>query len=512
MGDQVNPGLFNPDFSGYERAGQAKGAAMANLGADIGGAIKVHGDNKKKVKKTEDLIKAVMNNFEGTALGDQASQMFEQFASEDVSQRDQLAMGESIAEVLNVGLAGMEQKRANEMFQLEKASMAAKGPRYTPLSPEQVSAIQANGGTVKGYWDGGMFMQESATMGQPKVPLVTFGSTSVGPDGMPLPGQPVGGATKPSIRDAFSGDPVGGGQPTPEHLRADLAPGTATPDGYGVTRTPIPPAGGFGQAPSLPGDPVQGEIPMPPSQSAPSIPVPQPSPNGPAPLAPLPQKDVWKLDEEGRPTGATRIKDSTHEIDYKIKEATFNKLTQGLGIEKDLSEAEKTQLLKDSDDFTNDVRRLVHLYNTLDQKGDIPAAGRPGMVAAAKNLPYIKGLATAAGAEGMTERAAIDAVKLNLMKSIRSLSGMGTKEMDTPQEVKRQLDAMGSPEMPIESTMIALKGLIDKYGNGASFDDLMSPSLKARYSKFAIPEKREENEAGVAPDTQSFLDKYPSLK
>lgn len=142
MGDSVNPGLFNPDFSGHERAGQAKGAALAGMGQDIGGAIKVHGENKKKVKKTEDLIKAVMNNFEGTAIGDQAGQMYQQFASGDISQRDQLAMGESIAEVLNIGLAGMDQRRADEMLNLRKAALAAQSAKGKAAPGMKIGPIQ----------------------------------------------------------------------------------------------------------------------------------------------------------------------------------------------------------------------------------------------------------------------------------------------------------------------------------------------------------------------------------
>ncbi len=54
MGDTVNPALFNPDFSGYERAGAASGAAMQKLGDQIGEGIKIHSENKKKVKNSKD--------------------------------------------------------------------------------------------------------------------------------------------------------------------------------------------------------------------------------------------------------------------------------------------------------------------------------------------------------------------------------------------------------------------------------------------------------------------------
>lgn len=141
LGESIDPRLMQADFSGYANAGMIQGQALANMGKQIGDAVKMYNENKKQVKSTEDLIRAVDTNFAGTPLGDQAREMLQRFTSPDASMRDQLAMRDSIQNVLQVGIAGLENQRANEMMALRRASMAAKGEAAaTPISPAQIEA------------------------------------------------------------------------------------------------------------------------------------------------------------------------------------------------------------------------------------------------------------------------------------------------------------------------------------------------------------------------------------
>ena len=53
-GSQVRPELADADLSGFARAGESIGAALANLGSAIGGAIEKH--QEKKIKKQEEQV------------------------------------------------------------------------------------------------------------------------------------------------------------------------------------------------------------------------------------------------------------------------------------------------------------------------------------------------------------------------------------------------------------------------------------------------------------------------
>jgi hypothetical protein len=52
-GTQIRPELGNADYSGFARAAEIQGQAFANLGAQIGGAIKDYNEKKEKKKLTK---------------------------------------------------------------------------------------------------------------------------------------------------------------------------------------------------------------------------------------------------------------------------------------------------------------------------------------------------------------------------------------------------------------------------------------------------------------------------
>jgi ribosomal protein L7/L12 len=490
MGDSVNPALFNPDFSGYANAGMISGQALSGLGSDIGGVIKERKAQQKRDGQNEKFLQQALDMFQGTELESPVGKAYKQYISEETTDKQRRAIGESIRETIGLGMAAQDMK-------MKQAALMAKGgvnKRWTG-GREELAQFIDNGWQVGDYVenpDGSI----SANLKTPSPGL--FGnaaSVSYDADGNPTisPGQQQRiGATMPQMGGGAAASGISAMLPNQQG---------AAPAGVAVDGSP-------GVLP-----PRQDQLAIPSGIAPQAAPQPQMDAATSSAISKAAEKEVPVTTPDGGFSGeVTQMKGSEKEVNVELKKAQLDKLRQDLGIDKDLTDQEKSKLLKSSNDFSRDIRKLAHQYSKLDDAGDIPAAGRPAIISAAKNLPFVKGVATAAGAEGMTERAAIDGIKLNVMKSLRNLTGMGTKEMDTPAEVKRQLDAMGSAEMPVEAALIMLKGLIDKYGDGQSFDDLLNNSLKARYKSFDMPEKKFETESGLSEGTQSFLDKYPALK
>jgi hypothetical protein len=63
-----------------------------------------------------------------------------------------------------------------------------------------------------------------------------------------------------------------------------------------------------------------------------------------------------------------------------------------------------------------------------------------------------------------------------LLQGIKKATGMGTKEMDSNADVKRWLEAMGSPTFDIQSTLGILKSLNAQFGSGNEIP--VAPSAK----------------------------------
>ena len=64
-GTAVNPQLGQADFSGFTRAAEIQGAALANLGAQIGSAIQVRAEKKKEKelnKQAKEMVFGMLKN------------------------------------------------------------------------------------------------------------------------------------------------------------------------------------------------------------------------------------------------------------------------------------------------------------------------------------------------------------------------------------------------------------------------------------------------------------------
>jgi hypothetical protein len=159
LGETINPQLMNVDFSAYERAGATTGNALANLGQQVGGVIKQYGDNEKEIKKAIQISSAIEKGIPG--LAPMAQEALAKLNDPNLSQRDRLAVAESIKDSLNIGITGLQEKRAQEELNMRKAAAgAAAGARGSAQAkeileaqnllqgfPSQIALLEASGFT-----------------------------------------------------------------------------------------------------------------------------------------------------------------------------------------------------------------------------------------------------------------------------------------------------------------------------------------------------------------------------
>jgi hypothetical protein len=145
LGDTIDPRLMAQDFSGFARAGAIKGQALANLGQNIGDIIKMRGEQKKQDATNEKFLKQAVDVFKGTPLEESISAAYQNYTSEDTTDRERRAIGASIRETIGLGMQAQEMKRQQELLNLRRAEVAAKGRGdAVPTPEEQARNIEAS--------------------------------------------------------------------------------------------------------------------------------------------------------------------------------------------------------------------------------------------------------------------------------------------------------------------------------------------------------------------------------
>ena len=125
LGESIDPRLMQADYSGFANAGMIQGQALANMGAQIGDVIKQRGEEEKFIKKSEKMAQDIADLI--PELAPQANAALAALNDPDASRRDRMAMAESIKDTMQVGILGLQQKREQEMLDLKRQSMMAKG-------------------------------------------------------------------------------------------------------------------------------------------------------------------------------------------------------------------------------------------------------------------------------------------------------------------------------------------------------------------------------------------------
>lgn len=163
LGETINPQLMNVDFSAYERAGATTGNALANLGQQIGSTVKEYSNNEKEIKKAIQISSAIEKI---PGLAPMAQEALSKLSDPNLSQRDRLAVAESIKDSLNIGITGLQEQRTQEEFNMRKAAAgAAAGAR----AAAQAKEIQEAQNLLKGFPSQIALLEASGFAAQAKV-------------------------------------------------------------------------------------------------------------------------------------------------------------------------------------------------------------------------------------------------------------------------------------------------------------------------------------------------------
>jgi hypothetical protein len=151
LGETINPQLMKADYSGFTNAAAVAGNTFANIGQQVGNAIKQYGEDEKTIKKSAQMAKSIRDAI--PELAGMADNALAELSNSDLSQRDRLAIAESIQDSLKIGVMGLENNRSNAMLQLEAAKIAAaanKEPQGTFMTTQEFSSLMNSGVPVKG--------------------------------------------------------------------------------------------------------------------------------------------------------------------------------------------------------------------------------------------------------------------------------------------------------------------------------------------------------------------------
>jgi hypothetical protein len=186
------------DYSGFTNAAAITGNAIANIGQQIGGAIKQYGDDEKTIKKSAQMAKSIRDAI--PELAGMADNALAELSNPDLSQRDRLAIAEGIQDSLKIGVMGIENNRSNAMMKLEADKVRAS---MQPSTKKNKSTIGLGDGSemdvlIDDY--GNM----TDVFGNPIVGQGTQGAGAAVQNG--LPPQNNLGSNLPNTLKPFAGD------------------------------------------------------------------------------------------------------------------------------------------------------------------------------------------------------------------------------------------------------------------------------------------------------------------
>jgi len=445
LGETIDPRLMQADYSGFTNAAAVAGNTFANLGQQIGAGIKQYGDDEKTIKKSAQMAKSIRDAI--PELAGMADNALAELSNPELSQRDRLAIAESIQDSLKIGVMGIENKRSNAMLQLEadKTKASMQGKERNIMNADQLQQQIQSGAKVKYVPLGnGMYEVESATANE----LPMFGNVTVGPNGQ-IQQVPSGGG---NIRIPGAGAGIQNALPQGQ--------GGMFPDNVAPTGLPIGEAAEF-----TPGVSVDGTPGVLPPKEQPVI-----------PIGEVPKSDVYSV--EGGQVGVTRLPGSTAEIEYQTKAADLEK--SKLEAEKIKGEAEKTskESTKAKNNFSTVIEEATNAYSNLYKKGGAVVGGEfsLGQVIASTNAGQKFGEIT--GSEAQIFRNYLDSLAPKILLGIMASTGLSATQLNSNAELQLQLKSLGDPSKPIQSNIAALDTLDKMYGDGTSVSKMLSKNPK----------------------------------
>lgn len=141
LGESIDPRLMLQDYSGYAKAGMIQGQTLANLGQQIGDVIKQRSDQKKRDAQNEKFLQQALDMFKGTDLEAPIGAAYQEYISEETTDKQRRAIGDTMRETIGLGLKAQEMRMAEAEMQMRQAAMRAKGSAAEmPISPAQIRA------------------------------------------------------------------------------------------------------------------------------------------------------------------------------------------------------------------------------------------------------------------------------------------------------------------------------------------------------------------------------------
>ena len=192
LGESIDPRLMQADFSGYANAGMIQGQALANMGKQIGDVIKQRSDQKKRDAQNEKFLQQALDMFKGTDLEAPIGSAYQEYISEETTDKQRRAIGETMRETIGLGLKAQEMR-------MQQAALMAKGSAGAPKI-ETIS--DGKGGTYQAVWDAQMgqyrpISEFTGGFGQP--------GSQLGPQ-LPVDPQQIADAANMSVTGAASFD------------------------------------------------------------------------------------------------------------------------------------------------------------------------------------------------------------------------------------------------------------------------------------------------------------------
>jgi len=463
LGEGIDPRLMQVDYSGYADVGRTQGQALANMGAQIGGLIKQHGETQKSLKATETTLKALNKNFAGTPIGDQTRDLLEQFYNPDTSTRDKLGIQDSLNNIFQFGIAGMEQRRQQQLLELQrqelmiKAAKAGAGGQMMVMTPSQIDQYTNAGYNmeIEGQNPDGTFVVKTMERkGVGSGGVVPFYNETTGAFGFqqapPQFYSPTPGADPSMIQRAAQG-----------FTQPPVDPSMIQQAAQGVTQPPLPAAG------------VDATGPVAIGPSAQLLPTPA--------TGVVPNADFFA--QEGQE--AVRVPGSMRDLEAQLKQQQISQAkAETAKSEMEVTEAKEKEA-KGRDSFSSYVGNIANAYAELDKAGAAISTRKGPMEnikAFAAGTDLGKSVGSAVGSEASSFRAIIDSQTPGIINVIRQSSEMGARGMDSDAERKFYITALGAQTLPVEANVRALIELDKAYGKGevANIVREKNPALYAR--------------------------------
>ena len=443
LGESIDPRLMQADFSGYAKAGMIQGQALAGLGQQIGDVIKQRSDQKKRDAQNEKFLQQALDMFKGTDLEAPIGSAYQEYISEETTDKQRRAIGETMRETIGLGLKAQEMR-------MQQAALMAKGSAGAPmmiLTPQEVDQFSNAGYALEIVGrnpDGSLTVKDMTRKAAGGTGgLVPFYNEQTGAFGMQqappqsLPPTPRVGGDPSMIQQAVQG----------------------------FTQPSLPVAGGGASAALLPPR-VDGGATPPVATTATGV---------------VPDADFFA--QEGQE--AVRVPGSMRDLDAQLKQQQIAKAKAETGkAELEMTEA-KTKEAQGRNSFSSYVGSIANAYAELDKAGAAISTRKSPMEniqSFAAGTEFGKSVGAAVGSEASSFRAIIDSQTPGIINVIRQSSEMGAKGMDSDAERKFYITALGTQTLPVEANIRALIELDKAYGNGdvANIVKEKNPALYAR--------------------------------